>query len=236
MKRVRPQTILIVLSMMLLGSPIVFHILASNQPSTGRVIGRVYDPNDAVFTGVDVIITDGKTEYHLKTSSEGIYKAELPEGIYRVTVKGRGLLPFRRAAFRIAAGKSVMINIAPAISSIPTSILYIGPPEKAPHFPPDKPLTYDSFPIKNVDTPKLELLVEYKQKKSEKQILQYGRATVSYDAFLLSADQVELDEKEMTVDLIGNVLVEDGTKRGRFERATFRIVNGEPKVEYAKQH
>ncbi len=91
---------------------------------------------------------------------------ELSAGLYQVSLEAQGLLPYRRAPFSVRPRDSVMINIAPAVSSIPVGVLYVGPPDKAPRFPPDKPLKYDSFSLDSSPGEPHEVLVEFKKSES----------------------------------------------------------------------
>jgi hypothetical protein len=58
--------------------------------------GKVYDPNGAVVMGSDVLARsrDGQ-DYHGRTNSEGIYKIELPMGIYKIEANAEGFCPRR---------------------------------------------------------------------------------------------------------------------------------------------
>jgi hypothetical protein len=206
-------------------------LYAATHQSIGRVTGTVHDPNEAVIVGRNIIFRGEGIERIVKTNDEGVYEVELPAGIYQVFFEAQaGFLSYRRAPFRVEASKSIIINIALTMSSVPGHIFYIGPPEKAPRFPPDKPLKYDSFLVANLSPVPLEMLVEFKNKRKRGAYLEYRRATASYNSLLIYGDKLRFNKKHWLIEGEGNVILEDGKRRMKVNRVVAKIKDGMPEI------
>jgi hypothetical protein len=222
---------ILVLLMVLFPMPPIGLPQTTAEDASGQVTGCVYDPSEAVFAGTTVVLRGAGIERKVKTNEDGIYRAELPAGLYQISLEHPELKPYRRAPFRVRAGESVMINLAPAISSIPMSVLYVGPPEKAPHFPPDKPLKYDSFRVAGpMDQPR-EMLIEYGQRRYHRDSVEYMWATLSYDALLVFGKRLRYDKKRSVIEAEGDVILEHGHERQRVKRVILKLRDGAPEVE-----
>lgn len=194
--------------------------------SSGQVVGTVFDPYEAVVPVATITFTKGKLKMRTTTNESGAYRVELPAGIYRVTVKRQGFLPYRRASFEVHPSESVVINIALAISHIPVGVLYIGPASKAPRFPPDPPLNYDLHQLVDSTKQRRELLIEYANRRKKAGLVEYTNGTASCDSFLIYADKLSFFRNGTRIEAIGNVIVEDGKQRYKTNRTVVSLRQG----------
>ena len=62
-------------------------LTATQNPELASVLsGRIFDPNGAVVPQIKVLIRGRKQTYQTVTNEEGVYKIELPPGIYNKPV------------------------------------------------------------------------------------------------------------------------------------------------------
>ncbi len=87
----------------------------SSPQSAGKKImlsGRVYDTNGSLVMGSDVLARSAAgNEYQGRTNTEGIYKMEVPLGVYKIEANAQGFCPQRVEVLRVSSsgqGKSTV--------------------------------------------------------------------------------------------------------------------------------
>ena len=102
------RSMIIGLGVLLLSCPLF------SQSSTGRILGDVRDPSDALIIGATVEITDvqrGITR-SLETDGAGEYVApNLEPGIYKITVTKTGFKRFERTNVQLEVASDVRIDV-----------------------------------------------------------------------------------------------------------------------------
>ncbi|MDQ3755391.1 MAG: carboxypeptidase-like regulatory domain-containing protein [Acidobacteriota bacterium] len=94
------------------------------HPATAQQMGRVQitslNARGETVPFIDVVVEGEQINRKLETVGigdeyENSGLIELPVGVYRVTSRNENYYPFRRAAFRVEAGKILNINVFPPI-------------------------------------------------------------------------------------------------------------------------
>jgi hypothetical protein len=98
------QSLLLFASALVLAGAISGQTGSSPQSDDKKVVlrGTVYDTNGSVIPSSHVLAQNfaGK-EYRTTTNGEGVYKIELPIGIYAIRVDAPGFCPSRVRLFRV---------------------------------------------------------------------------------------------------------------------------------------
>ncbi|MDR3727548.1 MAG: TonB-dependent receptor [Terracidiphilus sp.] len=105
------KLLLVMLSALFVSVP----ALAQTAASTGSISGTVKDPNQAVLTNTQVVLTNLSTTTKIATATNerGIYVfPELPPGVYSVAVEAKGLQPKASSDLKLAAGQSLHFDIS----------------------------------------------------------------------------------------------------------------------------
>jgi hypothetical protein len=99
------------------------------QETTGGLQGTVKDPSGAVVAKATVILTGAalEGEKSLATDSSGSYHfANLPPGVYTVTVKASGFSELKREGIRIEVGHLPTLDLALAVGAAGTVVEVSG--------------------------------------------------------------------------------------------------------------
>jgi hypothetical protein len=118
-KRLVPLQLL-ALAFVVLFAPAIFA-----QETTGGIQGTVKDPSDAVVSHAQVIAT-GTTLVGMKetvTDAAGSYRfANLPPGVYTLTVKAEGFETLKRAGLTLAVGHLPTVDLVLKVGEVKTVV------------------------------------------------------------------------------------------------------------------
>jgi len=216
-------------------------------PATAQQMGRVQitslNAKGGIVPFIDVVVEGEQIKRNLETVGIGEeYEngglIELPVGVYHVTSRNGNYYPFRRAAFRVEAGKTLHINVFPPIRVLMQALIVDerGARDEYDFAP---PLKYDTFNIPSSAEPLLDLLIRYEKKREHKAATEYtgsrldGGVMVSYNNIAIYANKVRFNQKEMKLEAIGKIVFEDGRRRTRAHRLIMSL-NGEAPVVIAR--
>lgn len=203
---------------------------SSDQPM-GKVRGTVMDSNGAVIVipKPTIIIEGGQTTKKVMPDENGNYEIELPAGIYQISTEIAGFYPFRRAAFRLQPGTSTVINVVPvARYLIRGTTVSANEPIDIPAPSPK----YESFSLPQSPAESLDLLIEFDKKRTHNVLIEYDRATVSYDVLTIYADKVCFNKKTLRLEASGDrVVVEDGKQRVEVKYVEVEFQAGLPTIK-----
>jgi hypothetical protein len=220
----------------------------------GRLTGAVVDINEARMAGASVIITGGGVTRTINTDEEGMYRIELPPGIYRLRVESTGFCPARRAAIyvRLSTVTTFNFSLIPCALSNDLTIAdgrYEGEVDRY-----RDPFKEEVFPLTRSAGAPLELLVRYGRRREVQNVIEYQGTTVSYDEYadnpagsvrrsrylgatisynslMIRGDRVRLDPRTLLLEAEGNVIVDDVKRHARVRRAVVDLRAGEPRLE-----
>lgn len=227
--------------------------LLSNQslPKTGKLKGNVVTSLGSVFPQMTVVIEGQNSQWEIVTDRTGAYEVDLPEGIYKLsTKKVEGWIPFKRAAFRVKAGNSLILNIvldethfdADCNLYIPHSNVLIDVQTgETTHTDPqfqgtldkeieEEKMDYEAFSLPNSSEPELDLFVRFNQRQECGNVIEYKKVMVSYNALTVYADHVRFGRKLFELKASGNVILEDGQQQFRLAQVEVRFKEGHPLV------
>jgi hypothetical protein len=83
---------------------------ASSQRSKGGVEGTVADKFGARVTKASIKIESKRIKKEVTSDAEGRFQAELPAGVYKITVYSPGFESFMGKSVRVQAGQITTIN------------------------------------------------------------------------------------------------------------------------------
>jgi Carboxypeptidase regulatory-like domain len=204
---------------------------------TGKLTGNVMDVNGAaiVIPRPEITVENVETRAvtKIEPDSNGDYQTELPIGIYRIGVNVTNFYPFRRAVFSISPGKTIMINVVPALRYLVrgTTVSTKEPVDKiAP-----KPI-YDSFSIPQSRSGLLNMLIRFDKKRTVGDTIEYQNAVLSYDALTIYADKLRFRRKMLRARAVGtNVVVENDGQRVQVKSAELDFKAGRPIVKLERR-
>src|ERR1043166_10228125 len=70
-----------------------------SSKSTGWLVGRVIDHCEASISSAQILIESDGNSLEITSDEAGYYQIKLPPGIYRISAKAKGWIPFKRASF-----------------------------------------------------------------------------------------------------------------------------------------
>lgn len=154
----------------------------SNQPSAtnaqiGKVVGTVFDENDARVENAGVTFVGDTHREIVRTNSEGEYEADLPAGVYKIEAEGFTFSPYKRASFRVLPGQVRTINIE--VKPGPLNLESVGDiPVKSPHRP-DLPQKYQALYVgRTSSNPGEEVVIEFVHRIVRSNYIEFTDATV----------------------------------------------------------
>jgi hypothetical protein len=206
---------------------------------TSRVQGEIRHFANGLAAGADVTF-QGKKEVTVRTDGEGRYRADLPWGLYTMTVgySGWAVPDYQRPLFRVASSTTIILNV-----------VIHQPPPCEPTVSVEKPtLTeddernvcggWDRFAVPSNDGIPFELLIFYPARQpAGGGYVYHGRhrglipVFVAYNLFTLEADEVTYDASTHVLEATGNVVSTDesGIEK-KAELASFKIDGGRVSV------
>ncbi len=205
-----------------------FLLAQSTTISSGKVKGIVYDSSrEAIILEIEVSIEGKEIKRSVHPNSEsGEYEFDVPSGIYNITTKEGIWHSIKRASFRVEAGKTTTINLYPAIRIVSTFLTLDG----------DK-TTYGSIPkydLLNIDDASLDIIIQVKEQKSDSGIIEYKYAALTFDNQTILADLIRFNKKSKTVELEGNILIDDNGQRSKTNKSGIEFLNGRLKIKPQK--
>jgi hypothetical protein len=91
-------------------------IVEAQQTNLGKVTGSVFDPNDAIILGNEVIIESRDFRKSVMPNpDDGTFTLDVPTGIYTVTTKQGTWYSVKRATFLVPPNETAVINLNPTI-------------------------------------------------------------------------------------------------------------------------
>jgi Carboxypeptidase regulatory-like domain len=218
------------------------------SPTTFHVQGKIVDSHNSAIVGAEVKFESRKTteavSEAVSSDSRGFYHAELPLGLYSMTVaKGSSGYGehYRRPPFRVSSPKTIVLNVTlypPLPSCDPGSITVTRPdgtPETetagAPKDLRDECAGWDRLPVPSNEDVSFELLVRYSSRlrRDGERIYNSGflsPVVVAFNLFTLTADHVTYDLASRTLLATGNVTTTNGSAGSTHANSMkFRIVN-----------
>jgi hypothetical protein len=207
-------------------APQTFHIHGTLKYSTGEALrGRV------IFQG-------GQLSKSVVTDGAGIYEADLPVGVYTMTVQRSGVQIYRRPPFRVLSPISVTLNAI--VQPVRLAVDRIGGPTSEERENASKGISFDgedSFLVPGEDEAPFQLYIRYVNRTPVGETLVYtgndappyeNPVFVAYNLLTLQANKVIYDAKARTLETMGNVVVmrESGMIQ-RYYSKTFRIERGQ---------
>jgi hypothetical protein len=102
--------ILILFSCALLQATPFFQSAPLSEPA-GELKGVLLDPNGARVVSGSIIIEGRNFRRELAPNEEGNFQAELPAGVYRVTVNSMGFRRFRRKNIKVESNPPTTMKI-----------------------------------------------------------------------------------------------------------------------------
>jgi hypothetical protein len=216
----------------------------ATQPQTFHIRGTITDPLDAVVPRANVTFSNNQFRKVVSTNEVGVYEADLPLGVYRMSADRLGLKTFGRPLVRASTPTTLIVNVTtyPARTSCD---IVVGnssgaPPTREQWEDASKSLCggEDSFPIPSGDGESFALYVQFQKRRTAdgRYVYSGGKLTngdlltpvfVDYNLLSLQADEVIYDIKGQTIKASGNVVVTDesGPTR-RADSLSLRIENG----------
>lgn len=197
--------------------------------SLGLLTGSVLDQKGAVILIPKpvIVVRGNNTVKEITVNENGRFEASLPTGTYYVTTEIPGFYPFRRAPFRVTAGRSIMINLVPSRRYLVrgTSVSAKDTADKVAPRP-----RYESFRV----TPKSPLsgLIRFELREHVGRHVRYKFAVFSYDNMTVYADELVFNRKALRMTAAGKVVIlEDGRQRVEVKGIAVSFNRGEVHVD-----
>ena len=121
--------------------------------------GTVYDTNHAVIVSSEIVArSSGGKEYQAKTNTEGVYKIQLPEDVYKIEANAAGFCPKRVDLFRVRKSSLVVERLStPPVLQGPLDFVLEVPPNDTPGLLGYRPCKQESMIKKEPPTRRQEL-------------------------------------------------------------------------------
>jgi hypothetical protein len=221
---------------------------------TFHIQGTIRTYADSIIPGAEVSFEGDKVSKTVFADDTGVYKADLPVGLYTVTAKPRkpdratspysvasqtGLQEYQRPLFRVTSPTSFTLNmtldpadpicdpIVPRSGSVPSGNggeIICG--------------GGDFFPVPSQDNVPFQLFIRYRTRRNTERGYTYNtgksasafetQVFVAYNLFTLRADHVVYDVQGKTLQATGNVVAvnADGAAQSA-DSMTFKIEDGQ---------
>jgi hypothetical protein len=209
----------------------------STQIQTFHVRGTVRDSTGAPIreTKVKVTFRSASLSQTVSTNDAGAYEADLPLGVYNMSVDALQFRPYRRPAFRVTSPINVTINATLPHNPQVTMREY-GP--TAEERAAARNITYydgDFFSVPADDGAPFRLYISYVKRIRTDYSYDYvgdnsppydDPVFAAYNLFSLQANTVLYDMESRRLDARGNVVVEDESGKRSGDSMSFKIENG----------
>lgn len=196
--------------------------LQIGEGGKGWVKGKVIGPYDSTISSAPIIISGDGSTRRTVTDNEGTYEIEVPAGLYTITTEVPNYFPFQRAPFRVKAQTSTLINL-----SLRPKIPDLGHGEGT-------QLNYESLPLPNSSSDAQRVVMQFGNRKEDSDIIHYSSAILSYDAWTISASNIEFHKSSFRFRSTDTVVVEDGHQRIYVKQAELYFVRNSPTVDLTR--
>jgi hypothetical protein len=183
----------------------------------GVVTGMVLDRGEAVILNALVAFETEGLKREVVTDQAGRFTVRLPAGVYRVSTKAYGYCDLRRAAFRLAPGASLILNLR----LTPSGLTSHQPP-------PSGILTVDQIPLAEPADTSLDLLLQFGSREVTEALVRYRGVVSTYDALTIDADTATYDAAALRLEFEGNVVVDKAGECSRVRRAVLDLKGAAP--------
>ncbi len=220
------------------------HPILARSQETFHVRGKILDSYNSAIVSAEVKFEGSNTTETVSSDSRGFYHAELPVGLYSMTVakgsSGYGKY-YKRPLFRVSSPKTIVLDVTlypPLPSCDPGTIIERRPDgttrseiHPAPDTLRDECGGWDRFPLPSDEGVPFELLVRYSNRlrRDSERIYKGGFQNpvfVAFNLFTLTADHVTYDMASQTLVAAGNVTVTKGSAGSTHANSMkFRIAN-----------
>ncbi|HBB97554.1 MAG TPA: hypothetical protein DC054_19405 [Blastocatellia bacterium] len=199
-----------------------------------KLIGTVAEIHDSLMPGVLITIDSGSKKFTTTSDEFGSYEfSGIPGGVYHITTEKPGFYDLRRASFVLERGKTTKMNLVllQQFISIALALDGSGAKYRASTLPaPKYEILYPSSPKDSA----LEFLVRFTTRRASRSVITYRNAELSYDALSIYADRLIVDRKTLHVRAEGNVTIDNGSQRRKFNGAEAEFSVGESQLKIAK--
>jgi hypothetical protein len=228
----------------------VLNVISYAQPipplsqKTFHVRGKIVDSYGSAIVGAEVKFEGSNTTETVSSDSRGFYHAELPVGLYTMTVEkgspGQGKY-YRRPLFGVSSSKTIVLDatLYPPLPSCDSGAILERRPDgtiksevrAAPDTLRDECGGWDRYPLLSKEGAPFELLVRYSGRlRRDGERIYNGRfrnpVLVAFNLFTLTADQVTYDLANRTLLATGNVTTANGSAGSTHANSVkFRIAN-----------
>lgn len=220
--------VFILINLILIGYGSVFSQTASSkiknlineQPIKGacKVTGKVLNIDDLVLLGIDIVFTTEENERKVNTNDFGEYETVLPsKKLIRITMDSKnGNFSYKRSPIKLncESNKVLTINIYP----LPKVVSY---GDESPEY---KYEVLNDFAQFNEN---LIPIISYLKNKTQGKIAIYKFATLTLNTMTVSANELIIDKIKKTIQLKGNVWIENGETRKDYNELTLKVKKGE---------
>ena len=223
------------------------HLQILSANNEGQVQFNVLMPNDVLIPNLSVVIESHELRKEIELNADRLDAKEnlviLPVGIYRLSSRTGNYYDFKRAPFRVEAGRVSRVNVFPLIR-VRTQMLMADGRDRYDIAPAPK---YDSFPVPNSADAALILMIRYDEKRPIRDSLTYSGKVrefrgdpqpvfrgvmVTYDGLSLYADTVRFDPLHFLIYANGNVVIENGGQRQHVDQLVIEFKNGVAEIGF----
>ena len=190
----------------------------------GRVHGTVFDESFAVIPGVEITFDSPGFETKTTTDSTGQYQIDLPPGTSAITAHLSGFEIDRRGTFAVEGGSNILLNVRLLVA-------IMDGPERLEH----------QLALRSKKHPSIPILVRYTLESKTKGFTEYHgtprlsylpvpktSAVLSFDAVVIYADIIAIENGSLRVRLSGDVILEDGKNQRRASAVTIDLDAPDP--------
>ncbi|MDQ3748933.1 MAG: carboxypeptidase-like regulatory domain-containing protein [Acidobacteriota bacterium] len=202
------------------------HSAKAQQTALGKVIEYVFDRQDAVILGEEVIIENANFRKSVLPNDDGKYEVQLPAGVYSITTKQGTFYSLKRAVFSVESNETVTINIRPTYRILAIFLKVTSKGVREPAEYAAKPNYEEFMPFFNSP---LNVVIEYQKRKRKGLITEYRNVKFSYNKQTIYADVLRLNKKSLSIEAEGNVIGDENAQRQSKQKANLQIVEVEAK-------
>lgn len=190
----------------------------NNSKKECIISGEVSYPS-GLLPGIEITFKGQETEKTVVSNNEGTYIIKLPTGIYEITLKrGVSSMSYKRSKLNVSCESNLIINLYPQFERISYG-------DKSPEH------KFILFSDQRISGKRLNLVISYLSKKKEADTITYTNSAVTYNNITVSANNLVHDLKNNTFTAEGDVWLEDGKKRTKYEKLTVKFTKNGVKIE-----
>ena len=194
---------------------------SGQETRKGKVVGSMFDPNDAVILGTKLTISrPGFEKSVMPDPMTGEFTFEVEPGTYAVTSSGKVWFPIRRALFAVKENQTIVINLRPTLRlrSLALEVTSKGSRDLPTYNLAPK---YQEF-LPFLDSP-LNVVIEYREKLQKGSVIEYKNVKLSYDSYAVCADALSFNTKDLSFEATFNVTSDENGVRKKTDRLVSTI-------------